>query len=144
MPLVEQELLTIPEHLSSPPIFSGVRLTRYLIWCVCFVDLCLSFFFWPWCCLSCFDLRILKFLITPLVSSNSSERTCLLLFGFSWEDHARIYFLLIKEQAVRGAQLVSMGMPTICWKASLLNITNMLSIKTSCIWWRQFKILFWG
>jgi hypothetical protein len=28
-----------------------------------------SFFFWPLCCLSFFDLRIL---ITPLVSSNSS------------------------------------------------------------------------
>jgi len=26
--LVEQEMLTIPEHLSSPPVFSGVRVTR--------------------------------------------------------------------------------------------------------------------
>jgi hypothetical protein len=25
VPLVEQELLTLPEHLSSPPVFSGVR-----------------------------------------------------------------------------------------------------------------------
>jgi hypothetical protein len=25
VPLVEQELLTIPEHLRSPPVFSGVR-----------------------------------------------------------------------------------------------------------------------
>jgi hypothetical protein len=24
---MEQELLTIPEHLSSPPVFSGVRVT---------------------------------------------------------------------------------------------------------------------
>ena len=32
------------------------------------IDVC-SFFFWPLCCLSLFDLRIL---ITPLVSSNSS------------------------------------------------------------------------
>jgi len=54
------------------PVFSGVRVTRSLVLCVCFVDLCLSFylFFWPWCCLS-FDLRIL---ITPLVSTNSSWR----------------------------------------------------------------------
>ena len=26
MPLVEQELLTLPEHLSSPPVFSGFML----------------------------------------------------------------------------------------------------------------------
>jgi hypothetical protein len=30
VPLVEQELLTLPEHLSSPPVFSGVRVTRSL------------------------------------------------------------------------------------------------------------------
>jgi hypothetical protein len=34
--LVEQELLTIPEHLSSPPVFSGVRVTRSLVLYVCF------------------------------------------------------------------------------------------------------------
>ena len=42
VPLVEQELLTLPEHLSSSPIFSGVRVTRSLILYVCFVDHCLS------------------------------------------------------------------------------------------------------
>ena len=26
--LVEQELPTLPEHLSSPPVFCGVRVTR--------------------------------------------------------------------------------------------------------------------
>ena len=36
---------THPEHLSSPPLFSGVRVTRSLVLCVCFVDSCLS------CCL---------------------------------------------------------------------------------------------
>jgi hypothetical protein len=41
--LVEQELLTLPEHLSSPSVFSGVRVTRSLILCVCFVDRCLPF-----------------------------------------------------------------------------------------------------
>ena len=30
MSLMEQELLTLPEHLSSPPVFSGVRVTRSL------------------------------------------------------------------------------------------------------------------
>jgi hypothetical protein len=41
MPLVEQELNTLPEHLSSPPVFSGVRVTRSLVLYVCFVDCCL-------------------------------------------------------------------------------------------------------
>ena len=43
MSLVERELLTLPEHLSSPPVFSGVRVTRSLVLYVYFVDLCLSF-----------------------------------------------------------------------------------------------------
>jgi hypothetical protein len=41
--LVEQELLTLPEHLSSPPVFSRVRFTRSLVLLICFVDRCLSF-----------------------------------------------------------------------------------------------------
>ena len=43
VPLVEQELPTLPEHLSSPPGFSRVHVTRSLALCVCFVDRCLSF-----------------------------------------------------------------------------------------------------
>jgi len=50
---------TLPEHLYSPPIFIGVRVTR-VVFCWSLFDL-LSFFFWPLCCL-----------ITPLLSSNSS------------------------------------------------------------------------
>jgi hypothetical protein len=41
--LVKQELLTFPKHLSPPPVFSGVGVTRCLVLCVCFVDRCLSF-----------------------------------------------------------------------------------------------------
>ena len=41
--LVEQELLTHPEHLSSPPVFSGVRVSWSLVLYVCFVDRCLFF-----------------------------------------------------------------------------------------------------
>jgi hypothetical protein len=40
--LVEQELHTLPEHLSSSPVFNGVRVTPSLVVCVCFVDRCLS------------------------------------------------------------------------------------------------------
>ena len=51
------------------PVFSGVRVTRSLVLCVCrSLFVLLSFFFWPLCCLF-FDIRIL---ITPLVSSNCS------------------------------------------------------------------------
>ena len=56
--------------MSSPPDFSGVRVTWSLVLCACFVDRCLffcSFFVWSLCCLFSLDI-----LITPLVSSNSS------------------------------------------------------------------------
>jgi hypothetical protein len=41
--LAEQELLTLPEHLSLPLIFSEVRVTKFLVLCVCFVDRYLSY-----------------------------------------------------------------------------------------------------
>ena len=43
--LVEQELLTLPEHLSSPPLFSGIHVTRSIVLCtcICFVDRCFFF-----------------------------------------------------------------------------------------------------
>jgi hypothetical protein len=61
------------EPLSSRPNIS-------LVFCVMFwrsLFVFFSFFFWPLCCLSCLDLRIL---ITPSVSSNSSYyHACTLL-----------------------------------------------------------------
>ena len=42
VPLVEQKLLTLPMHMSSPPVFSEVRVTRLLVLCVSFVDRYLS------------------------------------------------------------------------------------------------------
>ena len=56
--LVEQELPTLPGHLSSPPVFSVVRVTRSLVLCVCFVNICLSF------CTFSFD-NCVQILITP-------------------------------------------------------------------------------
>jgi hypothetical protein len=44
---VEQELLTIPEHLSSHRVLVGVRFTRSLVLRVWFVDRCLSY--WRFC-----------------------------------------------------------------------------------------------
>jgi hypothetical protein len=43
VPLVEHELLTLPEHMSSPPVFCWFRVTRSLVLFVYFVDRCLSF-----------------------------------------------------------------------------------------------------
>ena len=71
VPLVVQELFNLPEHMSSPPVFSGVRVTGSLVSSVKFcrsLVVLLFFLFWPLCCLIIFDLWIL---ITPLVSSNS-------------------------------------------------------------------------
>jgi hypothetical protein len=48
---VKQEQHTLPEHLSSPHVFSGVRVARSLVFCVVFCRLLFfvwSFFFWPY------------------------------------------------------------------------------------------------
>ena len=61
-----------PEHLSSSPVFSGVPCYSIFSFMCMFcrsLFVFLYFFFWPFCCLFFFDIRIL---ITPLVSSNSS------------------------------------------------------------------------
>ena len=52
---VEQELLTIWEHLRLSAVFSGVRVAKSLVFCVIFcrsLFILLFFFFWPLCCLS--------------------------------------------------------------------------------------------
>jgi hypothetical protein len=70
-------LLTLLEYLRSSPVFSEGFVTRSLVLCLCFVFRCLSFFSWPLCCLSFFDVRIL---ITSFVSSNSSSDILRFLF----------------------------------------------------------------
>jgi hypothetical protein len=62
VPLVKQELLTLPEHPSSSSVFSGVPVLY-----ACFADRCLSFCTFSFGhrrCLLFFDIRIL---IAPLV-----------------------------------------------------------------------------
>jgi hypothetical protein len=47
-------LLTLPEHLDSLLVFSGVRVTRSSVLCVRFVDRCLSFCTFSFChCVVC-------------------------------------------------------------------------------------------
>ena len=36
VPLVEQELLSLPEQMCSSPVFSGVRVAQSLVFCVVF------------------------------------------------------------------------------------------------------------
>ena len=69
LPIVEQERLTLPEHLHSHPSpdFSGVPVTHSLVFCVVFCGslfVLLSLFFF----LSLYSLE-LRLLITPLASS---------------------------------------------------------------------------
>ena len=102
-------MLTLPEHLSSPSVFSGVRVTLSLVLYVCFVDRCLSFCtFYFDRCLFLFDIRIL---ITPLVSSNSF---CPFSFG-----HCVVFFFDIR---IMITPLVSSN-PS--WKSRLGPGTNM-------------------
>ena len=57
---VKQELLTTPEHLSSPPVYSELCIAWSLVFCAMLcrsLFVFLSFFFWLLCCLSFFDLR---------------------------------------------------------------------------------------
>ena len=58
-------------NILSSLVLSGVRVTRFLVLCLYFIDRCLffcPFSFWSLCCPFFFDLRIL---INPLVYSNS-------------------------------------------------------------------------
>jgi hypothetical protein len=76
------------KKLDPPPIFS--------FFCVGFVDRCLSFclfFFWPLCCLSFFDLRILItslwYLQTLLPLKYIFDWSLLMLFIFIYESWSR-------------------------------------------------------
>ena len=73
MPIEGQELLTLPEHLSSPPDFSWVRVVQSLVFCVVFCRP-MSFFV-----VSDYPFGIFKFSydhnVTPLPVENA-EITC--------------------------------------------------------------------
>jgi hypothetical protein len=66
VPLVEQELLTLLEHRSSPSGINGVSLMCMFCWSLFVL---LHYFVLPFCCLFVFDIRIR---ITRFVSSHSS------------------------------------------------------------------------
>ena len=71
---MKQELPTLPEHMSSPTVFSGVRVAQILAFCVVCcrsMFVLLSFFILPSCCLSIFNLRLL---IYPFSTFKLQER----------------------------------------------------------------------
>ena len=68
MSYVEQELLTLPEQLSSIRCFSGVRVARYLIICIVF-------------CKSLFVCPFVPFLLTIVLSVLLRITTSDYLFG---------------------------------------------------------------
>jgi len=70
---LEQELLTLPEHLSSTYVFNGVRVNQDLGFCAVFCELLflvLSVFFRPLYFLS-FNLRLLT---TPSRQSDDNRQ----------------------------------------------------------------------
>ena len=90
--LVEQELLSLPEHLSSPRFSVGSCYSIFSFMCMFCGSLfaVLYFFFWPLCCPSFFDVQIL---ITPLVSSNSSRHFLNSIFSsFFFGQVKRMYY----------------------------------------------------
>ena len=103
--LVAQELLSLPEHMSSPPVFSEVCVARSFVFCVMFcrsLFVLLSLFFWPLCCLWCTEsdyhfgifklfLRFLCEIIIPL-----PKTTTLRQLSRSWLQsigNTLLYFL---------------------------------------------------
>jgi hypothetical protein len=72
VPLMEQALRNLPEHLcSSPRLFYGVRVAESLVFCVvCRRSLCFCPFF-------CLNIVVSVLLVNPLVPS-------ILSWKFSW------------------------------------------------------------
>ena len=49
---------TLPEHMSSPPDLSGVRVARTFVYAYCFVDRCLPFCLFSFGTVLSFILRL--------------------------------------------------------------------------------------
>ena len=82
VPLMKQELLIFPEHLHPPPGFNGVRVSRSLVLCVCFVNRCLFFFFWPLCSLSLYWFLLPLWDLQTLLTLRSTWFHPRVLVGF--------------------------------------------------------------
>ena len=82
---MEQELLTLPEHLSSLSVFSGLLVARSLVFCVVF---CVSLFVLL-SFLSRLDLRLLITLQTFLNKQHYTKRTIIIII-FKYLIHKQL------------------------------------------------------
>ena len=93
---VAQELLTHPEYLSSPPIISGVRVARALVFCIIFCrSMIVRFFFYlGHYIVSFFDLQHLNTSLIDILKlvPASSERP-----SGSWSYGSWIYNYLCNK-----------------------------------------------
>ena len=105
---VEQELLTLPQHLSSPLVFSEVRVTQSLVLCVCFVHRCLYFSFGH--CVVC-SSSIYRFW-SPLWYLQTLFSLCHL----QWTFHIFIFFYHLIE--------INLFSPWYSWTISNLALNN--------------------
>ena len=90
---MEQELLTIPEHLSSPLVFSGFRVSRSVFFCVLFcrsLFVLLSFFVWSLFCQS-LDLRVLIISLVSVISSMYIDEEFVKLVVVTFSDIVRFH-----------------------------------------------------
>jgi hypothetical protein len=81
-------MLTLPEHLSSSPVFSGVLVTRSLVLYVCFVDRCCPFVHFLFAIVLSVLLRFTDSDYLPLVSS---DLFCTFSFGHCVVCSSSIY-----------------------------------------------------
>ena len=87
--LVGQELLILLEHLSSSPVFSGVRVTRSLALCVCFVDRCLSFCTFSFghyvvCCSSIYGFWLPLWYLQTLLIAKGLNKIASICYCYIW------------------------------------------------------------
>jgi hypothetical protein len=95
VPLVEQELPTLPDHLTSPLVFSGVLLTWSLVLCVMF-------------CRSLFVLFLLAIVLSVLLWFTDSDYLPLVSFGHCIVCSSLIYRFWLPPP------LVSFGHCVVC------------------------------
>ena len=79
MPHVEQDLFTLPEHLSSLPVLSGVHVARSLVFCVMFF---ISLFIWN--ILVVLFLLIIAVYVWSLQSMFNHCSLCLIIAVYVW------------------------------------------------------------
>jgi hypothetical protein len=99
---------TLPEHLSSPPVFSEVYVTQSLVLYVCFVDRCLSFCTFSFghcvvCSSSIYGFS--KFFLSHTLSGSLYCISCMMsmFFFLSWTECFRkeIIVVILQKKSLK-------------------------------------------